>query len=341
MPLHPLTHHEMLELVRPFTRHGYHVDLAATNRSERRLVFKPVDRPSDVPGLGRLVEAMELDAHSEAFRLTRMLTGDSGITARLEMSGDDPARLLPGIGSVEPRRQFRIGPDACTALDFQLTSAPDAAAVSPASDAGVPLSAPRIALKLMRATAVMGGLSLELAMPTVKGEPAAIVLRNKAGTPVRVPQDLLAVLGWDWSTLRAGAAPHRGQTEEWRGTLRLKGGEPRRSQCAEARFERAVRHLVTTLEEPPMRFHQRWALARWRVYLRRATPLLACLALIGSTAALPRAHLAEHSALRMLIFNLPPLLMGLFFCMREIPRIEIPPPPRRPRGTAWRGAQPD
>jgi hypothetical protein len=77
------------------------------------------------------------------------------------------------------------------------------------------------------------------------------------------------------------------------------------------------------------------------VYVRRATPLLACALLIGSTAALPRAHLAEHSALRMLIFNLPPLLMGLFFCLREIPRIEIPPPPRRPRGAAWRGAQAD
>jgi hypothetical protein len=33
--------------------------------------------------------------------------------------------------------------------------------------------------------------------------------------------------------------------------------------------------------------------------------------------------------------------MGLFFCLREIPRIEIPPPPRRLRAAAWRGPQPD
>jgi hypothetical protein len=38
----------------------------------------------------------------------------------------------------------------------------------------------------------------------------------------------------------------------------------------------------------------------------------------------------------MLIFNAPPLLMVAFFCMREMPRIEIPPWPRRSRATAWR-----
>jgi hypothetical protein len=67
---------------------------------------------------------------------------------------------------------------------------------------------------------------------------------------------------------------------------------------------------------------------------------LTCVALIVAVAALPHAHLDEHSALRMLIFNTPPLLMGLFFCMREIPRIVIPPLPRASRANAWRTPPP-
>jgi hypothetical protein len=42
----------------------------------------------------------------------------------------------------------------------------------------------------------------------------------------------------------------------------------------------------------------------------------------------------------MLIFNAPPLLLGLFFCLREMPRIEIPPLPRPSAAGAWRRAQP-
>jgi hypothetical protein len=38
----------------------------------------------------------------------------------------------------------------------------------------------------------------------------------------------------------------------------------------------------------------------------------------------------------MLIFNAPPILMMLFFCLRELPRIEIPPLPRASRASAWR-----
>ena len=42
MARHPLTHHEILGLIEPFTRRGLHVDLAASNRIERRLLFKPI-----------------------------------------------------------------------------------------------------------------------------------------------------------------------------------------------------------------------------------------------------------------------------------------------------------
>jgi hypothetical protein len=38
----------------------------------------------------------------------------------------------------------------------------------------------------------------------------------------------------------------------------------------------------------------------------------------------------------MVILNTPPILMMLFFCLREIPVVEIPPLPRRSAAAAWR-----
>jgi hypothetical protein len=67
-------------------------------------------------------------------------------------------------------------------------------------------------------------------------------------------------------------------------------------------------------------------------------PVLVCLGLMGAAACVPYLHLAENSGLRMLIFNSPPLLMTLFFCMREIPRIELPPLPRPSAAAHWRSA---
>ncbi len=40
--MQPLTHHEIIGIVEPFTRRGRHVDLSASNRLERCLVLKPV-----------------------------------------------------------------------------------------------------------------------------------------------------------------------------------------------------------------------------------------------------------------------------------------------------------
>lgn len=320
MPSHPLTHHEIFALVEPFTRSGYHVDLGATDRAARRLVFKVVDRAADAPALGGLWETVELDAASPAdARLTRTLrTGRE--TARLAISGAAPAELLRCVHSIGPLQHFRPGPDACVAFDFDWRLESGAAGPPP--------------LRLRRAVATVRALRIELQMPDLEGEPAAIRLTSDAGAALVVPQDLLAVLGRAWSPLIEG-------TEGWRGRLRLARAEPVRSRRAQSDFETAVRHVANTLREPPGRFHQRWAAARWRVYGRRSLPLLGCVALIAATAALPRAHLAERSAWRMLIFNLPPLLMGLFFCLREIPRIEIPPVPRPLRAPAWREPQAD
>jgi hypothetical protein len=144
-----------------------------------------------------------------------------------------------------------------------------------------------------------------------------------------LPDDVLAVLGRDW-------APLTRIPDGWKTSLKLRGGEPTRSRRLETAFLRTARHLAATLAEPPRRFHEQRVLARWVVVLRRAIPVLVCLGLIVAAAMVPKLHLAENSGWRMLIFNAPLILMMLFFCLRELPRIEIPPLPRASRAPAWR-----
>ena len=55
---HPLTHHEILRLIEPFTRRGRHVDLSATDRIERRIVFKPVVHGGEMPACAGACEIL-------------------------------------------------------------------------------------------------------------------------------------------------------------------------------------------------------------------------------------------------------------------------------------------
>ncbi len=292
---------------------------------QRRVLFKPVERGA-VPGCGPLEETLELEDWGAGHRLRRVLRRRDGCAVRLDAEGRDPAELLRLIEAVQPQRQIEERTDCILARDYRLDASPGAD-----SEATAPhLTATRLA-------AWLPGWRVTLTPSPLLSEPAAVELVNAESTAestaAHPPQDVLAVLGAAWSPLRP-----RG--DAWCGTLRLPRREPERSRDAERQLAVAASHLVRTWAEPPSRFHERWALARWRVYGRRALPLLGCFALIGATAALPRVHLSEHSAMRMLIFNAPPLLMGLFFCLREIPRIELPPPPRRSPAAAWREARP-
>jgi hypothetical protein len=190
---------------------------------------------------------------------------------------------------------------------------------------------------LTNATAEVAALTLKVRIPAVTGVPAEISLKAASGDPIELPDDLLAVLGWPWSRLQR-------VQHGWTGVLRLRGKDEvrqgvvstTRSRDAEARLRATVEHLARTLAEPPQRFHERQLRQRWGVTLRRATPLLGGLAMLLAAAAVPKIDLAEDSVLRMLIFHAPPLLLVAFFCLREMPRIEIPPLPRAPGAKPWR-----
>jgi hypothetical protein len=302
----------MLELVRPFTCRGRHVDAAATDRLRRRVAFRPIDHP-EAAGAARMRETLALeDLGSSSYRLTRRLTPAAGPDATLEAEGAEPAKLLACIEGVPPQRQVRAAQGVLIAVSFRLTAGAESASMI-----------------LTRAMAQFAGLDFTLDASTAKRGPAAVALTRAPGDALRLPQDALAVLGGQWSRLRETA-------QGWAADRQLRGQEPRRSRDAEAALEAAARHLAGMLAEPPYRFHERWMASRWRVFCRRLVPLAVCIGLILCAAAVPKLHLAESSGLRMLILNSPPILMILFFCLREIPVVEIPPLPRRPHAASWR-----
>jgi hypothetical protein len=309
----PLTHHEILALIGPFTRRGRHVDLAASNRLDRRLEFKPVEHPGDDPGTPRLRETLVLEATAVGVhRLTRELTLPGGLSSRLVALGNDPGDLLSRIESIPPQRQLRAGTGYTLAMSHLLQG-----------------DDPATQLIFQRGEAQVAGLTVTLEAATVPRGRAPVTLIPPPGEAIPLTEDALAVLGRRWSRIKP-------TTEGWAGHFDLRGGEPRRSLDVEASLEAAAAHLSLMLTELPARFHERWWFARWQVFFRRLIPVGMLMGLILCAAAVPKLHLGETSGLRMLIVNSPPLLLILFFCLREVPIIEIPPVPRRPAAAAWR-----
>jgi hypothetical protein len=311
MPAPPLTHHEILATVAPFVRRGRRVDLDATDRVARRIAFRPLERPA-ADGLPALRETLEL-AHLEdgAWRIARGLEPEGGPGAELVATGRDPGALLAQVDAVAPSRQLVVRDGFALAMRHRLPAAP--AAAEP---------------EIQHGTIRTHGLELRLKVPPVSGISADLRIDRIDGGPESLPEDLLAVLGVGWSPI-----DRRG--EGWVGHVGLRGRSRFRAD-AEAKLRAAAEHLARTLSEPPARFHERHARARWRVVARRAVPLAACIGLGAGAIALPGLGLARESVLWMLIFNSPPLLLVALFCMREMPRLELPRAPRVPARDAWR-----
>ena len=91
--------------------------------------------------------------------------------------------------------------------------------------------------------------------------------------------------------------------------------------------------LAATLAEPPARFHERHRAARWAVVGRGLTPWLVGLGIVA--VALWARQNGGSSVLALLANVAPPLLMGLFFVRREMPRIALPHWPGRLADDAW------
>ena len=318
--MQPLTHHQIIELVEPFTRRGRHVDLQASNRLARCLVFKPVDAASNPAGRTDLRETLTLEnPAADYFRLTQKWQHASGVQASLVAEAAAPEELLQRVEAVAPQRLFSAGPGFLTSASFSLEA--------PAHTART--SAPRMVLT--EAVAQVMGFTLSLRVPCSSG-PADIELTAPADSTVVLPEDLLAVIGWDWAPLLVQ------QPGVWTSRLRLRRREPKRSASAEHGLQQTVQHLVRVLSQPPVAFHDRHTTARWGAAVRRGIPSLAAIGLISGVATfaiLSRRESSEVSPLLIIMFHVPTLLLALAFSMQESARFEIPPWPRRLKASAW------
>lgn len=319
MAVAPLTHHEILALVAPFARQGRHVDLAGSRREERQIVFRPVDHPAGADGGAPLREVLQLDSHGNgSFRLTRTLTGDGGLTATLQASGSDPAELLARIQAVDLQRHFRRGPGWVMARSYRFDSYAGGGGATPV---------------LARGQVRLPGLTLAFEVSPVRGVSAELALTPAAGLRLPLPEDLLAVIGWDWARLVPNA-------DGWTTRMRLRGQGERRSAAAERALDRVTAHLAQVLAEPPARFHARFRLARWGVVLRRLIPTLTAIGLIVGTLLLPRIAPEQDPGFWLLLHYLPIGVLALAFMLQELPRFEIPPWPRPLRAERWQVAAP-
>jgi hypothetical protein len=304
----PLTHHEIVSIVEPFARAGRHVDLAATDRDARHIAFKPVERD------GGLTETLLLDCrHAQRFAIERRLAHPSGLMATLGDAGPDVAALLASIDAVPPAQHFREGEGWRIARSYERWLRD---------------------LFLCSAELQVEGLHLALALklPALRGVAGDIVISATPGHTLDLPEDLLAVLGWDWARLQK----KRG---EWVSKLRLRGSALRRSRTAEAALERAAPHLVRVLAEPPLQFHQRHLAARWGVMLRRSIPTATALTMIGGALLIPQFFDEPRAAgYWMALHYVPIALLALSFRLQEMSQFEIPRWPKRPSVARWRNA---
>lgn len=321
MPAPPLTHHEILGLVEPFTRRGRHVDLAASQRQERRLVFKPpaAGSPQQTPhetAHETLQETLQLECLGTGTRrLLRRITRADGLHAELHAQGPDVAVLLAQVEAVPAERHFSDGPGFVIARSYAIDDTGDGNST----------------LTLMQGNIHLDGLVMTLAVPAVRNVAANITLAPSAPEALALPEDLLAVLGWNWTRLVRSR-------EGWTSKLRLRGGAGQRNARAEAALALAAAHLARTLSEPPAHFHEQQFAARWRVFFRRGIPTFTAITLLLALAALARLDGDRAPGLWMALYHVPTLLVALSFCLQELPRFEIPPWPRRLTAPAWRTA---
>jgi hypothetical protein len=308
MATSPLTHHDILGLIEPFIRSGRQLDLGASDRVQRCLVFKPETSPNLSETAPSLTDRLEMDCLTQAsFVLRRIVTHPDGLDATLLAQGAEIGQLLAALQAVDPEPLFRAEQAWLMACSYRLLL-------------------PAATLQLTTGVAQLQGLTLRLKMPAVKGYPAELEITATAA--IDLPDDLLQVLGRNWARLTR-------HPKNWRSSLRLRGPQSEHSRLAASQLETVARHLAHTLAQPPALFHEQQAAARWSVAARRAVPLLTLLGLVLGSLAVPYLGIAQNSIYWMLIFNAPPLLLLWGFSLREMPSFELPRPPRRLSAASW------
>jgi hypothetical protein len=319
----PLTHHEIIGLVGPFTRRGRKLDMAASRRAERELRFKPIDHPATSDGPPTLREDLALTvSEGGGFHLVRRLTAlidnDKSMLATLTAAGPDAAVLLAEIEQFPITRHFTGYDGVWLQRSYQL---------EPATKRGDETGRPW-QTRLTEASAEIAGVRLDV-KADIRRLPAEVRLSAPSGQRLLIPRDLLAVLGWHWRSVDA-------YTSHWRSSMRVAKREPQRTADIEQKLARTVTHLAETLSQPPARFHKHNISARWRAAFQRGIPLFAALGLIGGALAMTQVPIHNEAVTKLLAFQLPPLLLLLFFFgFDALPSFEIPRIPRALKQDSW------
>jgi hypothetical protein len=315
----PLTHHDILALVAPFVRCGRQVDLGACDRIERRVVFKPIQHAAHLPDLLQMCETVLLDKlGTDSFRLTRELLLANGLKASLDILGSEPELLLKQMEDVPHQQHFRAGDGFMMARDYAIRLTGEANADSR-------LNTP---LRLTEAVLQVPGLTLTMRLPATPGISANIELSAPDNALLSLPDDLLAVLGWNWSRLVR-------QATGWHARLRIRGRNPLRTRRAEQALDRVAAHLARTMMDAPGHFHDQHVLARWRVALRRAIPILTPICTFAGVLVMPVFEFREHPGMWIVLSQIPTALIALSFTTQDLARFEIPPWPKRSQATSW------
>ncbi|MGF1466368.1 MAG: hypothetical protein ACFCGT_09550 [Sandaracinaceae bacterium] len=317
-----LSHHAIMALVGPFTRRGYRVDLAASDRERGMVAFRAVDlpRPSGRPALQSLLRLERL--HRLKFRVTRTLRAADGQLATMSAEGPDPEVLLEVVEEVDPDRQFHVTGAGLVTRSYRT----DLSRRDPREPRRRPGRA--VAPRLTQAEASLGPVHLSATETT--GRALEVRLIARGGAALDLPRDFLAVLGWGWRPLR------RVNRGTWVGSVRPTGWASPRTARLEAQLDRAAAHIVETIAAPPLLFHRRHWAARWRAAFQRLMPLLF---LVGMTTGIASAValLPRTQAVHMVVFHAAMLAIVVLALTDRAYRVEVPPPPRpltQPRWTS-------
>ncbi len=177
----PLTHHEVLALAEPFVRRGIAVDLGASDRIARRIAFRARELDASAHVLGTLREGLTLESlPTGTLRLVRTLTGSDGPEASVEAMGANGAELLDLVLAVPPSALLRRGEGFALARHHVVHTTGRVFA---------------------RGVVRLAGLELTMTVSPVRGVAADLRIVETGTVSFALPDDLLAVLGWDWTRL--------------------------------------------------------------------------------------------------------------------------------------------
>jgi hypothetical protein len=312
-PVVPLTHHEILALMAPFSRRGLHADLAASEREQRRLAFKPDVMPADDTRPVALTSSLCLEAAPAGdrpgkHRLIRRVRDASGLESTLSADGADLERLLEQLQQVPVERQFVFHEGIPVARSYLLESASQALAQR-AGD-GAKRAARTVGGRLLASASSAAERVLGDKMPgRGLGAPGAADPDPRRDGPLRpvlveantrvgplslnlkldrfigVPAELKLTPdpGVKLKAPRTCSPSSTGLSDRCGRSSATGAGRSRwrrtsraRTVDAEVKLGRTVEHLATTLAAPPALFHDRHRGARWRVTYQRSVPMLFC-----------------------------------------------------------------